>query len=66
MNKQKSRYNTLIIMIAKIIKEKPLFFITLRQFRCVPYVTVPMGIGSVIKKSFGSKYMCDSRTSGRI
>ena len=50
-----------------IIKEinGPLFFVTLRQFQCVPHVTVPMGIGSVIKKSFG-EYICDSRTSGRI
>ena len=28
--------------------------------------TVPMGIGSVMEKSFGIKHMCDSRISGRI
>ena len=50
------------------IKEikRPLSLVTLRRPRSVPHVTVPMGIGSVIKESFGIKYMCDLITSGRI
>ena len=50
------------------IKEikRPLSLVTLRRPRSVPHVTVPMGIDSVIKESFGIKYMCDLSTSGRI
>ena len=45
---------------------RPLSLVTLRQPRSVPHVTAPVGIGSVIRESFGIKYMCDLRTSGHI